>query len=98
MEQQIITAWAGVGIGIGQLLLIGWGLRQMGKASNDRNRQLDIMESSQREQSRVQAEALRDQGQVLGQIGQALERQGEAMTKAFTQQGEVLAELLRRSA
>ena len=98
MEQQIITAWAGAGIGIGQLLLIGWGLRQMGKASNDRNRQLDIMESSQREQSRVQAEALRDQGQVLGQIGQALERQGEAMTKAFTQQGEVLAELLRRSA
>ena len=98
MEQQIITAWAGVGIGIGQLLLIGWGLRQMGQASNDRNRQLDIMESSQREQSRVQAEALREQGQVLGQIGQALERQGEAMTKAFTQQGEVLAELLRRSA
>ena len=98
MEQQIITAWAGVGIGIGQLLLIGWGLRQMGKASNDRNRQLDIMESSQREQSRVQAEALRDQGQVLGQIGQALERQSQAMTQAFTQQGEVLAELLRRSA
>ena len=102
MEQQIITAWAQVAatvvIGLGQLGMIGWGLRQLGQASNDRNRQLDIMESSQREQSRVQAEALRDQGQGLGQIGQALERQGEAMTKAFTQQGEVLAELLRRTA
>ena len=28
----------------------------------------------------------------------ALERQGAAMTQAFTQQGDVLAELLRRSA
>ena len=73
MEHEIITAWAGVGIGVGQLLLIAWGLRQMGKASQERNRQLDIMEAAQR-------------------------RQGEAMTQAFTQQGEVLAELLRRSA
>ena len=37
-------------------------------------------------------------GKGLQQQGQALERQGEAMTQAFTQQGEVLAELLRRSA
>ena len=91
MDHQIITAWAGVGIGVGQLLLIAWGLRQMGKASQERNRQLDAMEAAQREQSRTQSEA-------LGKIGLALDRQGEAMTKAFTQQGEVLAELLRRSA
>ena len=37
-------------------------------------------------------------GRGLQQQGQALERQGAAMTQAFTQQGEVLAELLRRSA
>ena len=87
MEQQIIATWAQVAVGVGQLLLIGWGLRQMGRASEERTRQLDIMEANQREQ-----------GQVLGQIGQALERQGEAMTRAFTQQGDVLAELLRRTA
>ncbi len=69
MEHEIITAWAGVGIGVGQLLLIAWGLRQIGKASQERNRQLDIMEAAQRRQ------------------GDALERQGE-----------VLAELLRRTA
>ena len=68
MEHEIITAWAGVGIGVGQLILIAWGLRQMGKSSQDRNRQLD------------------QQAETLGKIGQALDRQGE-----------VLAELLRRS-
>ena len=36
-------------------------------------------------------------GKGLQQQGRALERQGAAMTQAFTQQGEVLAELLRRS-
>lgn len=87
MDHQIITAWAGVGIGVGQLLLIGWGLRQMGESSQERNRQLDMMEAAQREQAGT-----------LGKIGQALDRQGEAMTKALTQQGEVLAELLRRTA
>ena len=87
MEQQISATWAQVAGGVGQLLLIGWGLRQMGRASEERTRPLDIMEANQREH-----------GQVLGQIGQALERQGEAMTKAFTQQGDVWAELLRRTA
>lgn len=38
MEPEIITAWAGVGIGVGQLLLIAWDLRQMGKAFQERNR------------------------------------------------------------
>ena len=73
MEDQLIATWAQVWVsgtvGFGQLLLIGWGLRQMGKASDARNRQLDIMEAAQRRQ------------------GDALERQGE-----------VLAELLRRTA
>ena len=56
-------------VGFGQIGLIGWGLWRMGKASEERNRQLD------------------QQAETLGKIGQALDRQGE-----------VLAELLRRSA
>ena len=73
MEHEIIAAWAQVFatlvVGLVQCGLIAWGLRQMGKASEVRNRQLDIMEAAQRRQ------------------GDALERQGE-----------VLAELLRRTA
>ena len=65
MDHEIITAWAGVGIGVGQLLLIAWGLRQMGKASQERNRQLDAMEAAQREQSHTQAE-------VLGRVGEGI--------------------------
>ena len=84
MEQEMVATWAQVGIGVGQLLLIGWGLYQMGKASTERNRQLDLMEAAQREQNRTQSEA-------LGKMG-------DSMTVAFTQQGEVLAELLRRTA
>ena len=68
MEHEIITAWAGVGIGVGQLLLIAWGLRQMGKASQERNRQLDIMEAAQREQSRTQAEALGKMGEGIAEL------------------------------
>ena len=48
-----------------------------------RDRQLDLMEAGQREQS-----------EALGKIGRALDRQGAALER----QGEVLAELLRRSA
>ena len=76
MEHQIIAAYAGVAatviIGLGQLGMIGWGLWRMGKSSEDRNRQLDLMETGQREQSRIQAE-------TLGQIGQALDHQGEVL-------------------
>ena len=46
-----------------------WGLWRVGKASEERNRQLE------------------QQGEALGKVGQALDRQGE-----------VLAELLRRTA
>ena len=62
MDHQIIATWARVGVGVGQLVLIGWGLWQMSQSGKRRDRQLDVM------------------------------------TKALTQQGEVLAELLRRSA
>ena len=62
------TDVAGVTVGFLQVGLIAWGLRQMGKSSKERNRQLD------------------QQAETLGKIGQALDRQGE-----------VLAELLRRS-
>ncbi len=65
MEQQMVATWAQVGIGVGQLLLIGWGLYQMGKSFDARNRQLDLMEAAQREQSRTQAE-------VLGRIGEGI--------------------------
>lgn len=34
----------------------------------------------------------------IDELAAGLRKQGEAMTQAFTQQGEVLAELLRRSA
>ena len=67
-----IAAWAQVGVtatvGVGQLILIAWGLRRMGKASEERNRQLDIMEAAQREQSRTQAEALGKMGEGIAEL------------------------------
>ena len=53
-----------LGIGFGQLLVILGGLWMMNKASNVRNRQLDIMEANQREQG----QALRQQGEVLAEL------------------------------
>ena len=70
-------------VGFGQIGLIAWGLRQMGKASEERNRQLD-----------QQADILGKIGQALDRQGAALDRQGAALER----QGEVLAELLRRTA
>ena len=87
MENESLVLWIRaaqvfvmLGVGLGQIGMIGWGLRRMRLAADERNRQLDIMEANQREQ------------------GQALRDQSAAMTQAFTQQGEVLAELLRRRA
>lgn len=83
MEHEILAMWAQVAatlvVGGGQLVMIGFGLRQMRLSGERRDRQLDAMETAQRDQSERQGEA-------LGKIGQALDRQGE-----------VLAELLRRS-
>ena len=59
MEHEIITAWAGVGIGVGQLLLIAWGLRQMGKASEERTRKMDQQDEALRQQAQMVAELLR---------------------------------------
>ena len=59
MEHEIITAWAGVGIGVGQLLLIAWGLRQMGKTSEERNRKMDQQDEALRQQAQMVAELLR---------------------------------------
>ena len=41
MDHQIITAWAGIGIGVGQLVMIGFGLWQMSKSGKRRDRALD---------------------------------------------------------
>ena len=101
MEQEIVAMWAQVFValvvGLVQCGLIAWGLRRMGIASEERNRQLD-----------QQAEVLGKIGQALDHQGAALDRQGEMMTEALqgfrqqnetlAQQNEVLAELLRRSA
>ena len=97
MEHEILAMWIRAAqvfvrltIGLGQIGMIGWGLRRMRLAAEERNEQLDIMASAQRDQG----QALRDQGQALRDIGQALDRQGAALER----QGQVLAELLRRSA
>ena len=71
-----------LGIGLGQIAMIGWGLWRMRLAAEERNEQLDIMAAAQR----GQGQALRDQGQALRDIGQALR-----------DQGQVSAELLRRT-
>ena len=63
--------WAEVGgvivsgvVGLGQIGLIAWGLRRMGIASEERNRQLDIMEASQR----ATLQALDRQGRALEEL------------------------------
>ena len=67
MEYEGITAFARVAqvlVGIGGLILVGRGLQQMGWASEERSRQLDIMEANQRQQG----DALRQQGEVLAEL------------------------------
>ena len=63
MEQQIAAMWVQIAVsaivGGVQCLLIARGLGMMTKASEDRNRQLDIMEARQHEQSQVLVELLR---------------------------------------
>jgi len=60
----------GVVVGFGQLGVIVWGLVRMGKASEERNRQLD-----------QQGEVLRDIGQALRDQGQALRDQGQVLAE-----------------
>ena len=59
---------AAVGIGVGQILVILGGLWMMNKASNIRNRQLDMMEAAQREQAERLGTALERQGEVLAEL------------------------------
>ena len=73
-------------VGLGCIV---WGLFSMKAAGKRRDREIDALVESMRENTRT--------------VGLGLERQAEAMTQAFTQQGqalerqgEVLAELLRR--
>jgi hypothetical protein len=55
-------------IGIGQILLIAWGLRRIGVASDERNRQLD-----------QQGEVSSKIGGALARQGEALARQSEVL-------------------
>lgn len=58
------TEVAGAVVGFLQVGLIAWGLRLMGKASDARNRQLDVMEAAQLRQG----DALERQGEVLAEL------------------------------
>ena len=94
----------------GGLIAILVGLKRMGEAGARRDREIDELGQGLRQQGQAleqqgaaMTQALTQQGaamtQALTQQGQALERQGEMMTQALQglrQQGEVLAELLRR--
>ena len=75
MEYETIAAFAQVAqvfatlvVGGGQCLLIWWGLKLLGTASDQRNRQLDAMEAAQREQSERLGTALERQGAVLAEL------------------------------
>ena len=103
MEHEILAMWiraaqvfVTLAIGLGQIGMIGWGLRRMRLAAEERNEQLDIMAAAQRDQG----QALRDIGQALRDQGQAQRDQGQALRdigQALRDQGQVSAELLRRS-
>ena len=84
MESQITAMWAQVGVELLQCLLIAGGLWLMSRAGARRDRQLDPMETAQREQAE--------------RLGTALDRQGAALGQMLERQGQVLAELLQRSA
>ena len=96
------TRWveiAQLAVSGGGLIAILVGLKRMGEAGVRRDREIDELGKGLRQQG----QALEQQGaamtQALTQQGRALERQGEMMTQALQglrQQGEVLAELLRR--
>ena len=69
------------GVGLGCIV---WGLFSMKAAGARRDREIDALVESMRENTRT--------------VGLGLERQGEAMTQAFTQQGEALRALIERTA
>ena len=79
----IVTAAVSAAIGLGQIGLIGYGLRRMRIASEQRDRQLD-----------QQGEVLARQSEVLAQQSEVLAQQNEVLA----QQSEALAAVLRRTA
>ena len=89
MEQQIIATWVQIGINTVGLSGIFWGLFQMQKAGRRRDREIDMMSQSVKQQG----EAFERQGVVLGQM---LERQGEVLGQMLERQGEVLGQMLER--
>ena len=73
----------------------------MGEALGKIGQALDRQGQAMTQALTQQGQALTQQGQALERQGQALDRQGGVMTEAvqgLRQQGEVLAELLRRTA
>ena len=79
-------------VGLLQCGVIAWGLRQMGKASEERTAQLDIMREESRgqldimrEESRGQLDIMREesrgQTKVLADIGQGIRDQGMVLAK-----------------
>lgn len=98
MEQQIIATWVQIGINTVGLSGIFWGLFQMQKAGRRRDREIDMMSQSVKQQG----EAFERQGVVLGQmlerqsqtLGQILERQSQTLDR----HDRALEELLRRGA
>ena len=96
MEQQIIATWVQIGINTVGLSGIFWGLFQMQKAGRRRDREIDMMSQSVKQQG----EAFERQGVVLGQIlerqsqtlGQILERQSQTLER----QSDTLGQMLER--
>ncbi len=90
MEQQIIATWAQVGISAVGLSGIFWGLFQMQKAGQRRDREIDMMSQSVKQQG----EAFERQGLVLGQMlerqSQTLERQSQMLGQILERQSQIL--------
>ncbi len=90
MEQQIIATWAQVGISAVGLSGIFWGLFQMQKAGRRREREIDMMSQSVKQQG----EAFERQGLVLGQMlerqSQTLERQSQMLGQILERQSQIL--------
>ena len=83
----IMQAWAGVGslivallVGAAQCLLIWFGLRQMNKASADRNRQLDQQEKAAADRHEKSMRAFEA---VLGQQEKSAADRHEKSMRAF---------------
>ena len=68
-----VQAGATLAVGLAQVVLIWAGLRQMNKASADRNRQLDNQEAAAADRHTETMEALRNQSEALRGMVHGLE-------------------------